>query len=120
MKWISWFGATLLATAVVGGVAFGAYQAGRHRSDESPRVVRVESPATTQDGQSVAVVHAVEPGVGHHWGFFPGFFFFPLFFFLLVFCVFRGGFGRGPWRRGTWNADEWHRRQHESDGQPVG
>jgi hypothetical protein len=107
---VYWILGGLLAVGLVAGIAFGAYRAG-DRHDDSDRIVRIESPAGSQDVEVVAIKD-------RGWGFFPGFFFLPLLFILLFFLLARGVFGGwragpGAWRR--IDPEEWHRRQHEPD-----
>ena len=98
MKGWSWIFAIVAAGAFLALVAFGAFRAGEHHAGGHNDVVRVVSPV---DGSStgVQVVH-VDDG---HWGFFPGFFFFPLLLVLLFFVFFRWG----RWRRGPWGGGPW-------------
>ena len=94
---------TLLLIAAGVAIGIGAYNAGYDRGLDA--------------NGSVEVVRYV----GHGWGFFPGFFFFPLIIIAILFAT--RGLRHGGWRGGHhgWGGHleersaEWHRQQHEND-----
>jgi hypothetical protein len=99
------WGVAILAVLLAVGVGVAAYNWG-------------VSDGIEQSGKAVEVVRYV----GHGFGFFPFFLFFPL-LFLAIFAFKGWGWrrhghehGHGPGGRGPWESrfEDWHREQHQT------